>query len=327
MKITMLAEHNCAVSSLAGFVDALSIANLWRQHLRQGEGPLFRTEVVTLDGRPVTANGGLTIEPARSLDQVDRTDLILLPSFLMPFDLQQRRIKSICQWVKERYRGGGEIACTCTGTFLLAETGLLDGRLATTNWQFADLFRQHYPQVDLRIERMFTEDHGLYCTGAATAYMDLCLHLIEKYGSADRASWCARALLVDTDRKSQAPYAIHDFRKSHGDRQILLAQQWMARNLQGRLSIDTVAGVAGLSPRHFKRRFKAATGESPLAYLQRLRIAAAKRYLEKTRDSLSEITAKVGYADLNSFRRLFIKHTGLSPRRYRHKFAGQEVAE
>lgn len=327
MKITMLAEHNCAVSSIAGFVDALSIANLWRQHLRQGDAPLFQTEVVTLDGRPVTANGGLTIEPVKALDRVEETDLVLLPSFLMPFDLQNPRIKTICRWVRERYRTGGEIACTCTGSFLLAETGLLDGRLATTNWQFARLFRQQYPQVDLQIDRVFTEDHGLYCTGAATAFMDLCLHLIEKYGSADRASWCARALLVDTGRNSQAPYAIQDFRKSHGDKQIFLAQQWMERNLQTRLAIDAAAGVAGISPRHFKRRFKTATGDSPLSYLQRLRIEAAKRYLEKTRDSLSEITAKVGYEDLNSFRRLFIKHTGLSPRQYRNKFAAPGLAE
>lgn len=327
MKITMLAEHNCAVSSIAGFVDALSIANLWRQHLQQGDGPFFQTEVVTLDGRPVTANGGLTIDPVKSLDQVGKTDLVLLPSFLMPFDLQNRRIKTICRWVRERYQGGGEIACTCTGTFLLAETGLLDGRVATTNWQFAALFRQQYPMVDLQIDRMFTEDRGLYCTGAATAFMDLCLHLIEKYGSPERASWCARALLVDTDRKSQAPYVIQNFRKSHGDKQIFQAQQWMERNLHTRFAIDAVAEAAGLSPRHFKRRFKTATGESPISYLQRLRIESAKRYLEKTRDSVGEITWKVGYEDINSFRRLFIKHTGLSPKHYRHKFTGQGIPE
>lgn len=321
-KITMLAENDCVSSAIAGSADALSIANLWWVYMKNdGGGPLFETEIITLDGKPVTANGGITLTPSRAITEVEKTDLILLPAFLPPFDLKNKRIKAICEWVKNNYKCGNEIACTCTGTFLLAETGLLDGRTATTNWQFANFFKRQYPKVNLQIDSILTEDDGLYCTGAATAFMSLCLHLIEKYGSPDLASRCAKGLLVDTDRLRQSPYIVYDFWKNHSDEQIIKAQEWMEKNYESKFSIDTVAENIGISSRHFKRRFKTATGETPLAYLQRLRIENAKRFLERTRETINEITWKVGYEDINSFRRLFVKHTGLSPKNYRNKFS------
>lgn len=321
-KITLLAENNCITSPIAGMADALSVANLWWLYTKNdGGGSLFETEIISIDGKPVTAQSGITLTPSRAMHDMEKADLIVLPAFLPPFDMENPRIKSICQWIKHNYKNGNKIACTCTGTFLLAETGLLNGRVATTNWQLAQLFQQQYPKVDLQIDRLLTEDNGLYCTGAATAFMNLCLHLIEKYGSPDLASMCAKGLLVDSDRQSQAPYIIYDFWKNHSDEQVLKAQQWMGKNYEKKFSIDMVADSMGISPRHFKRRFKNATGETPLAYLQRLRIENAKRFLERTRDTINEITWRVGYEDINSFRRLFIKHTGLSPKEYRNKFS------
>ncbi len=321
-KITLLAENDCVASAIAGTVDALSVANLWWLYMKNdGSGPLFETEIVSIDGQPVTAQGGITLTPLRAIHEIEETDLILLPAFLPPFDLENPRIKTICEWVTHNHKSGNNIACTCTGTFLLAETGLLDGCVATTNWQFAEIFKRQYPKVNLQIDRILTEDNRLYCTGAATAFMNLCLHLIEKYGSPDLASRCAKGLLVDTDRHSQSPYIVYDFWNNHSDKQIQKAQQWMEKNYKNKFSIDEVAESIGISPRHFKRRFKTATGETPLAYLQRLRIENAKRFLERTLDTVNEITWKVGYEDINSFRRLFIKHTGLSPKNYRNKFS------
>ena len=321
-KITLLAENNCVASAIAGSIDALSVANLWWFYMKNdGGGPLFETEIVSIDGMPVIAQGGLALTPLRAMHKTEKTDLILLPAFLPPFDMENPRIKTICEWIKHNHKNGKKIACTCTGTFLLAETGLLNGRIATTNWQFAEMFKRQYPKVNLQIDRILTEDNGLYCTGAATAFMNLCLHLIEKYGSPDLASRCAKGLLVDTDRQSQAPYIVYDFLTKRLDEHILKAQQWMGKNYKTKFSIDAVAESVGISPRHFKRRFKTATGETPLAHLQRLRIENAKRFLERTRDTINEITWKVGYEDINSFRRLFIKHTGLSPKQYRNKFS------
>ena len=321
-KITLLAENNCVASAIAGSIDAFSVANLWWLYMKNdGGGPLFETEIISIDGQPVTAHGGITLTPLRAIHDIEKTDLILLPAFLPPFDMDNPRMKTICAWVKNNHKSGNKIACTCTGTFLLAKTGLLDGCVATTNWQFAEMFKRQYPKVNLQVDRILTEDNGLYCTGAATAFMNLCLHLIEKYGSPDLASMCAKGLLVDTDRQSQAPYMVYDFWKNHSDEQIKKAQQWMEKNYKTKFSIDAVAESVGISSRHFKRRFKTATSETPLAYLQRLRIENAKRFLERTRDTINEITWKVGYEDINSFRRLFMKHTGLSPKNYRNKFS------
>jgi len=321
-QIAILAEKNCVSSSIAGIIDALSIANSWWQLMQKDSvPPLFETEIITIDGKPVTANGGIQLSPSKSIHELDKADLVLLPAFLLPFDLKNDRIKTICQWVRQHHKSGNEIACTCTGTFLLAETGLLDGKRATTNWLFAEIFKRKYPKVNLQINRLLTSDDGLFCTGASTAFMNLCLYLIEKHGSPALASRCAKILLVDMNRQTQAPYIVDDFWKHHADEQILKAQEWMELKYTDKISIDAVAKRFGIGSRHFKRRFKNATGETPLHYLQRIRIEKAKQLLENTQENINEITWQVGYEDVNSFRRLFIKHTGLSPKNYRNKFS------
>lgn len=322
--MTFLAEHACLSSSINGAVDAFSIANIfWKILGGKGEEPLFQTHVVTVDGKPVTANGGLIVQPDHVMDDSHITDVIIIPAFFAPFSFDNDRGDAICGWLRAQHEKGTLIASTCTGSFLLARSGLLSGRLATTNWQFAHYFQKRYPDIHLRIDRIFTEDGGIYCTGAATAFMDLCLHFIEKFGSRDLARRCAKSLLIDPDRQEQTPYIVYDFWKKHSDTDVLKSQTWMEDNYALKLSIQGIAEKAGISPRHFIRRFKKATGEPPLAYLQLLRIENAKRRLETTRDSVNEITWKVGYEDINSFRRLFKKHTGMSPRDYRDKFSFQ----
>ncbi len=320
--ITFLAEEGCAASSIVGSIDAFDIANLWWMFMGDTPGkPLLETEIVTVDGAPVNASGTITLTPKKSMSEVEETDFVLLPAFLPPFDFHTPRMKNICQWIRDRHKKGDCIASTCTGAFLLAEAGLLNGRIATTNWYFASMFRKLYPDVDLRIDRMLTEDSGIFCTGAATAFMSLYLHIVEKFGSPELASTCAKAMLIDPDKASQSPYILCDFFKDHSDAEILKAQQWMEDQYMTKISIDEIADVVGVGARSFKRRFKSATGETPLVYLQRLRIENAKRRLETTKDTVNEITWQVGYEDINSFRRLFKKHTGMSPKGYRNKFS------
>ena len=167
---------------------------------------------------------------------------------------------------------------------------------------------------------MLTEDNGILCTGASTAYLNLCLYLIERFGSAALADRCAKSLLIERHRTRQSPYFVFDFQKNHSDRKILKAQTLMEKKFTGSVSLEALASDLGISSRHFKRRFKKATGISPLAYLQRVRIEAAKTHLETTREPVNQITWQVGYEDSNSFRRLFKKYTGLSPRAYRERF-------
>ncbi len=320
-KITFLAEQDCLFSGIIGLMDAFSIANLLH-HTKAGEaaGPLFETEIVTMDGKPKTAYGGIPIHPSCPAGEVKETDLIIIPPFIPRVELPPETKEAVIPWTRTHYRQKTLIGALCTGVFTLAASGLLDGKIATTNWLYAGKFRRNYPQVHLQPERILTEDSGLLCAGAATASYNLALHIIETFGTPEVASVCAKALLVDPNRSSQAPYAISNFRHDHGDMEILKAQIGMETRFSESLTIDTLAGEVGISPRHFKRRFKGATGESPLSYLQRVRIEAAKNRLETTKDTMDDITLQIGYEDSSSFRRLFKKSTGLSPREYREKF-------
>jgi transcriptional regulator GlxA family with amidase domain len=321
-KMTFLAAEGCLFSGISGLVDAFYIANLWNRTLNhQGPDPLFETEIVTVEGDTVLASGGIRVHPDRAMRDVNRTDLILIPPILPVDEPLTPRMGDISDWLIDRYRKKTNIAAMCTGTFMLAETGLLDGKIATTNWQFGRRFRRRYPKVHLRLDRVLTEDGGLICTGAATSMYNLGLHLIRTFGSEALASVCSKALLVDPNRDSQAPYFFFSARKDHGDKDILEAQAWMEKHYGDPITIDAIAGKAGISPRHFKRRFRKATGESPLGYLQNLRMEAAKRRLETTLDNVNEITCRIGYEDSSTFRRLFKRHTGISPREYRDKFS------
>ncbi len=318
-RITFLAADGCLFSGIAGLIDALSIANLWHRAMqRDDHATLFKTEIVSLDGRAIRAHGGIAAQAHKALADVGPTDFIVVPPHLPVADTAPAEMNA---WVAGRHRRGTPVGAMCTGVFTLAATGLLDGRRATTNWHFARLFRKRYPRVDLQPEKMLTVDGGLVCTGAATAFFQLALHLIEMFGSPELAAVCAKALLVDPNQDRQSPYALPDLRRDHGDAAVAEAQVWLEANYAGEVAIDAVAGRVGISPRHFKRRFKKATGETPLGYLQRVRIEAAKKRLETTRESMNTITWKIGYEDSSSFRRLFKKTTGLSPREYRDKFA------
>ena len=193
--------------------------------------------------------------------------------------------------------------------------------MATTHWAYTRLFKNRYPTVLLDPDSVFTIDKGLICTGAVSAFYYLGLHLIENFGSPNLAAQCAKSFLVDPGKVSQASYSIFDAHKSHGDKDILYAQEWTESNFADTMKIKDVAKRLGISPRHFIRRFKAATGEIPLRYLQQIRIERAKDLLETTSETINEITKRIGYENDSSFRKLFNEATGLSPSKYRSQFA------
>ena len=319
IKITFLAVEGCLSSSIANLIDAFTIANLWHKSLSGSEVPLFTTEVVALEGKPIISNSCIQINPHRPLDD-GTSDYLIIPALIPVPESRQMQDPEIHEYLHAQHSAGTTLAAVCTGAFLLAETGLLNGKKATTNWQFAKKFRHRYPQVHLDIDSVLTEEDNLICTGAATAIMNLALKIIKQEGSNRLASVCAKALLIDPNRNSQAPYSIFIQSERHKDREVLKAEQYMIEHLDSNIIIDQVAEFVCISPRHFKRRFKNATGESPLNYLQKLRIDEAKNRLENTLESINEITRRIGYEDDSAFRRLFKRHTSLSPREYRDKF-------
>ena len=269
------------------------------------------------------AQGNVRLEIDRSIDDVDQTDCVVISPVLPNITPMPKDLDKLCQWLLRMKANNSLIATVCTGTFILAEMGLLDGKKATTNWQYARLFQKQFPRVQLVAEDMLTEDDNIISTGAATAVNNLAIHLIRRYGSQKLASICSKALLIDLNRHMQAPYAISYPFRSHGDVQILKAQGLIEKKYAVIETVDDIARDVGISPRHFKRRFKNATGDMPLRYLQNVRIDAAKQLLESTYETIDQITWAVGYKDISSFCRLFKQHTRISPKIYREKFMYQ----
>jgi transcriptional regulator GlxA family with amidase domain len=208
----------------------------------------------------------------------------------------------------------------CSGVGLVAATGMLDGKRATTHWALADRFREKYPKVKWMPELMVTEDRDLYCGGGVHAALDLTLYLVEKFCGHDIAMESAKALLIEMPRAWQAGFAVVPLKTEHNDEAISTAQDWLHQNFHRPFPLEAPAHRAGMSLRNFVRRFKQATGDSPLAYLQKLRIAAAKRLLESNHRTMQEISDAVGYQDVAFFRSLFQRHTGVSPSAYRERF-------
>lgn len=318
--ITILAVNGCLSSSVSNMIDTFAIANVWHRALSGSSTDLFETKIVTADGNPVPCGSCVQILPQLSIADAARPDYLIIPALFPIPDPQPLQNLQILEYIRSRHEAGTTVASICTGAFLLAETGLLNGRAATTNWQFEKKFRFRYPEVDLQIGKILTEEDNIICSGAMSALMHLALRIIRREGSGRLTSACAKSMLVDPNNDSQAPYAIHQLTESHKDPEILKAEDYMREHLASPISIDEVAALVCLSPRHFKRRFKNATGESPLHYLQKLRIQSAKELLENSLDNIEAITRRVGYEDSSAFRRLFKKHTSLSPREYRDRF-------
>ena len=325
-KITFILYEDCLSSSITALVDAFSICNSLYENEKSAEcigetsSPLFETEIAAVSREPLLTNGGILIKPDTEIESCKGSDLILIPPRMFAQQPEKDDLSVIITWLQDSYQNGLRIGAMCTGTFLLAATGLLDGKIATTNWLFANKFKRQFPKVKLKQERILTVDSGLICSGAITAMYNLALYVIEIFGSGELSRRCSKILLVDQNRKSQLPYMAAFFSKQHNDVQILNAQSWLEKNYASQFIIDDVANVVGLSPRHFKRRFKNATGENPLRYLQQLRLEIAKTMLETSYENIDMITQQVGYEDSRTFRRLFKQYTSLSPREYRSKF-------
>ncbi len=325
-KITFVLYEDCLSSPITALIDAFSICNsLWDNQKNSrcsGEKSsfLFETEIAAVLREPVLTNGGVWVQPDIEIESAKESDLILIPPRMYACLPEEKEGSLIIPWIKKSYQKGSRIGAMCTGSFLLAATGLLDGKIATTNWLFVNKFKCQFPKVILKPERILTEDRGLICSGAITAMYNLALVVIEMFGSKELSRKCSKILLVDQHRESQLPYMATVFFKQHGDSQILNAQSWLEENHASQFTIDDVANVVGMSPRHFKRRFKKATGENPLRYLQQLRLEIAKTMLETSDENIEMITQQIGYEDSRTFRRLFKQYTSLSPREYRSKF-------
>lgn len=315
--VTILALEKSVSSGVLIAYDLFRMAELTRP--KQTE-PLFQVRLVTENGQKISPNGVVTITPHSSIADAGRPDLILVPSGGFSLKGLSGYSRNLTAWLRSMYDQGVDIAGMCTGAFLLAESGILSGKTATTHWAYADLFRERFPDVILTSEAIITRDGHVYCSGGGSAGLDLMLYLIEKYHGPDCARRCAAMMVLDRGRDAQTPYKEAPFEKSHADELILKAQIYMENRLSDNLLLSDVASHAGMSLRNFKRRFKNATGESPLIYLQRLRMEKAKHILESRNPRIEDLATTVGYEDIGFFRKLFTRYTGVSPSDYRKRF-------
>ncbi|MGG1949077.1 helix-turn-helix domain-containing protein [Trinickia sp. NRRL B-1857] len=323
MHVTLLLAEHCSATSATMGLELLHAANIFAG----GDRPLFEVKTASLDGRDVSTFGGQTLQPDVPLSEIAGTDLVLIPGFMFTLRDALPTFARHGKWLRRQHGRGAVVASMCTGSFLLAESGLLTGLRATTHWAFSDFFERRYPDVRLDAKQILCEDNRVITSGGASAAMDLMLYLVRRFASLELAQLCSRYMLIDNVRTDQSPYVMWSMPKSHGDAEVLRVQDWFDMNYGQPMLIDDVAQRFGFGVRNFKRRFKEATGYGPLAYLQTLRLEKAKQLLESTRMSFDAITFQVGYEDSNSFRRLFQQRVGLPPAAYRKRFhAAKSVA-
>jgi len=284
-----------------------------------GAEPRFRVRTATIDGRKTRNFVPVSLEPTVSLADVHRTDLVVVPTAGMDIGQAREQHARVVDWLARR-AGKTSVAGICTGATLLAAAGLLDGRPATTHWAVVDHARMLYPHVQWKVDRFVTESANVFCGGGLYASIDLSLYLVEHYCGHEVAVQTAKALLLETPRIWQSTYAAQPPRSAHDDEGIQRAQKWIFEHFREPIDLDALAAKVGMSSRNFARRFKAATGAAPLAYVHRLRIDSARHYLENAQRSVQEVSAAVGYEDVAFFRVLFRRHTGTSPREYRARF-------
>lgn len=321
-QVTIVGYRQALASAITGVLDLFRLAGVtWARIHDQPPSPQFNVVLATEDAAPCRCINGVTLNAQARLADCMDSDLIVVPTIGGPIEKVLGENPALLDWLRAQYARQIDIASNCTGAFLLAEAGLLDHKQATTHWGFSRQFRQRYPRVDLRPERLITADGNLFCAGGGVAWTDLGLYLVERYCGSDLARELAKAFVVDRGHTSQWAYGTLPTHRYHQDEAILAIQDWLDGHYADPIDIDSLARRVNLSPRTFLRRFTAATSDRPLTYLQRLRLENAKRYLETPHLTVEQVTRIVGYEDLSSFSRLFKRHTGLSPSAYRTRFS------
>ena len=321
-RVTILAPYNTMATTIFGPMDILNQAGrLWNHVKNTPQTPFFDVTIASADGKPIRSVNNILIQPHCSIQEIDRTDLIIISSATYIEKILELNPELI-PWLRHHFERGAHIASICTGVFLLAETGLLDGKSATLHWGFTELFRKKYPRVKLDQDQMYLDHGRLYCSAGVNAGMDLSLYIVEKFCGRQAAVQSAKTMVLDLGRKKQTPYDCSLSTKNHGDPLIVKAQEWIEQHQTKVVDYEWLAKEFRMSRRSLERRFKQAVGMTLLGYLQKLRVEHAKHLLEDGTWTFNEITYKVGYEDIAFFRKIFIRLTGLRPKEYQQRFTG-----
>lgn len=306
------------LSSIVGAYKIFSRANkYWKE---TGKKELFKIELAGISKKVEFYEGLFTVKPHTHITAITKTNLIIIPSLNHNYQIAVKSNQSLINWIENQYKDGAEIASICTGAFLLASSGLLDGKTCSTHWAAADSFRNLFPNVNLQTDKLITDENGIYTNGGAYSFLNLMIYLVEKYYDRQTAIFCSKVFQIEMDRQSQSEFIIFKGQKLHGDEMVRKAQTYIESNLHERLSVEHLSTKFSVGRRNFDRRFIKATGNTPVEYLQRVKIESAKKAFETTRKTINEVMYEVGYSDVKAFREVFRKFTGMSPLEYKGKY-------
>jgi len=305
------------LSSVTGTFEILTRANDYWQ--KMGNRLMMNIRIAGFVTELKLDAGFFSIHPVH-IDEIERTDLLIIPSLSHDYDNIIKDNTALINWIREQYKSGAVIASICTGAFLVAATGLLEGKSCSTHWNAAEGFKRLFPNIHLQTDKLIAAEKGIYTNGGAYSFLNLVLFLVEKYFDRQTAIVCSKIFQIDMDRTSQSAFHIFQTQKNHGDELICEAQTYIEENLSEKISFEELASKLATSRRNFDRRFIKATGNTPVEYLQRVKVEVAKKTLEKGRKSIFEVMNEVGYSDDKAFREVFKKITGLSPLDYRAKY-------
>lgn len=288
--------------------------------LNAGKKALFNVVFAAAKKVIQLSEGSVTIHADMLIDDVKKSDLVIIPALGKDVNLGIEQNKELIPWIITQYKNDSDIASLCIGAFLLASTGLLKGKQCSTHWLYASQFRQMFPEIILTDDKIVTDQNGLYSSGGASSYWNLLLYLVEKYTDREIAVMASKFFLLDIGRTNQSSFIIFRGQKDHNDNEVIKAQEYIELNFKDKITVDELCDLFGIGRRTFERRFKKATNNTIVEYIQRVKIEAAKKELEGGRKTINEIMYDVGYSDKKAFRDVFKKIAGLSPIEYRNKY-------
>jgi transcriptional regulator GlxA family with amidase domain len=307
-----------SVASIIGAYEVFTSANrYWKQ---TGKNELFKIELAGISKQADFYDGIFSIRPQTNISAISKTSLIIIPSLIRTYEKAVKGNKLLIDWIGKQYKSGAEVATICTGAFMLASTGLLDGKSCATHWSAVDTFRRQFPKVNLQADKLITDEDGIYTNGGAYSFLNLIVYLIEKYYDRQTAIYCSKVFQIEIDRNSQSPFTIFTGQKLHDDEMVKKAQAYIESKLHEKISVEHLSSRFSVGRRNFDRRFIKATGNTPVEYSQRVKIESAKKELENSRKTINEVMYEVGYSDVKAFREVFRKITGMSPQEYRRRY-------
>lgn len=306
------------LSSIVGTYKIFTRANEYYQKI--GKKKVFNIQLAGVSKEVQFYDGLFAVRPHTTISTIAKTNLIIIPSLNHNYHYAVKDNQRIIDWIEQQYKRGAEVASICTGAFMLASAGLLDGKNCSTHWAVTEHFRAMFPKVNLQTDKLITDENGIYTNGGAYSFLNLIIYLIEKYYDRQTAIFCSKVFQIEMDRNTQSTFSIFSGQKQHEDEVVQQAQAYIESNIDEKISIEHLSSKFAVGRRNFDRRFIKATGNTPIEYSQRVKVESAKKAFENTRKTINEVMYDVGYSDVKAFRQVFRKITGMSPLDYRAKY-------